>query len=147
MSTVQEIAYQVLSTSKTPLKSRDIAAKAISGGLFHSNSKDPVGSFAQTLEKNIRDATYNKPELVFVQDKNKRLVSLPNQKTQDNDEVSYSVVTRLPPDLVKKLKVYAYLNFKTESEVVAEIMKNGFDAINKSLSAELKKMVNNPKGN
>ena len=57
-----------------------------------SNSKDPVGSIAGTIEKTIREDKYNSPRLVFIQAKGKRKVGLP---TMESDEGAAGATDRI----------------------------------------------------
>jgi hypothetical protein len=73
-----EAAHKVLREAGRPLPSKEVARRVLSKG-YHSNAQSPVDSIAQTLEKNIRDKVYNRPELQFVQTTSGRMISLPDR--------------------------------------------------------------------
>lgn len=75
--TIQQAARKILEEHGSPLDSRSIARRALEMGFAQSSARDPVQSLAQTLEKNIRDGTYNRPELKFVHQAGRRLIALP----------------------------------------------------------------------
>ena len=77
--TIQEAAAAILKEKGAPMSSRELAAEALSRRAVVSNAKDPEASLGNTLEKNIRDGTYNHPKLVFVRAARGRLIGLPGQ--------------------------------------------------------------------
>jgi undecaprenyl pyrophosphate synthase len=75
--TIQEAARRILEEMGKPLSSRDIAKIALERRMVSSTAQDPIQSHAQTIEKNIRDGSYNKPKLVFLNSPQGRLIGLP----------------------------------------------------------------------
>lgn len=77
--TIQKAAYEILKEKGHPLASKEIAQIALERGLVVSRAKDPILSLAQTIDKYIRDETYNVPRLCFMRDENgRRVIGLPD---------------------------------------------------------------------
>jgi HB1, ASXL, restriction endonuclease HTH domain len=83
MITIQKAAHDILIKKGAPMKSADLAREALELGLVHSNSRNKIQSLSSTIEKNIRDGTYNQPSLEFVYEGPKRLIGLPSWKKLD----------------------------------------------------------------
>jgi hypothetical protein len=79
--TVQEAAARLLREAGKPLPSVELAQRMLRRDLVRSNAQDPIASFAQTIEKNIRGGVYNRPELEFVYTPSGRLIGLPAWST------------------------------------------------------------------
>lgn len=76
--TAQEAAHKLLTESKRPMSAMALASLALERHLAFSKAKRKAYSFAQTIEKNVRDGTYNSPKLKFVYGPNgTRMVALP----------------------------------------------------------------------
>jgi hypothetical protein len=80
---MQQAAFEILKAENRPLLATEIAKRVLEKGLKTSDAKDPINSFAQTLEKNIRDGIYNDPKLVFLHTARGRLVGLPSWEKQE----------------------------------------------------------------
>ena len=74
--TIQEAANSLLQEAGNPMSSKDLARLALDRHMVGSTARDPIQSLAQTLEKNVRDGTYNNPKLKFVHTPNGRLLGL-----------------------------------------------------------------------
>ena len=82
MRNINQAATVILKEANRPLSAKEIAKRALERGLASSNAKDPINSLAQTLEKNIRDDTYNDPKLIFIYSQRGRLIDLPSRKNK-----------------------------------------------------------------
>jgi len=110
--TIQEAAKLILEEEKTPLSSRGIAKRALDRGLVTSRAKDPILSHAATIEKNIRNEVYNKPELIFIKTSNGRLIGLPTWSSQEQvvspKSATYRMVSlNIPIDLYDQIELAA----------------------------------------
>jgi len=140
--TIQEAAYQILKEFGNPLSSKDIASKAIERNMVTSAAKDPNQSLAQTIEKNIREGTYNEPELIFIQTSQERLIGLPGWGsvtpfTENNPKKDLiELRVQIAIELMEKIKLAEQAKLKnTFNETVSLILNNGIS----SLSTEIKK--------
>lgn len=61
--TVQQAACKILEEKNSPMSAKEISKIVLDRKWKSSDSKDPVTSLAQTLEKNIRDGIYNELDL------------------------------------------------------------------------------------
>jgi hypothetical protein len=110
--TIQEAGHQILSEKRQALDSKTIAKLALDRGLVLSSAQDPIGSLAQTLEKNIRENVYNRPQLVFIHEGRRRLISLPGFNESEKltpSRPSFSetqqLTIRIPSELMKKIQL------------------------------------------
>ena len=111
--TIQEVAYSLLSEHKRPMTAKELAEIALERGLVHSSAQKPVDSHAQTLEKNIRDGVYNKPELKFVDGPQRpRLLKLPEWEDQLNTAPS---ILQTPRTLIYRKRAAAEIQPHTVS--------------------------------
>lgn len=95
--TIQEAAHQILKEHQRPLDSKTIAKLALESGLVTSSARDPIASLAQTVEKNIRDGVYNRPQLVFIHEGRHRPIGLPETSAQVKPAVSQHPFSRTVP--------------------------------------------------
>jgi len=139
--TIQEAAYQILKEKGYPLSSKEIAKIAFDRGMVPSTARDPIFSLDTTIQKNIRDGTYNHPALRFLMDKNgRRVVGLPEWK--DKDEV----VRRPPPP--KTVEISAETNDmlelarlaglgSNETETIDRLIREGFKVLKGEIETTL----------
>lgn len=134
--TAQEAAQELLREAGRPMSSRELAKQMLERRMVASTAQDPVFSFASTLEKNIRDGTYNRPALVFVVGPEGRLIALPDGKTKEEAsspvppaKVQSRVQISLPADLVEDLKLATQAGLAhTLEESAAILLKRGLTA-------------------
>jgi len=134
--TIQDVAHKLLQQEGSPLSSKEIAKRALEGGLVSSNAKDPVQSHAATIEKNIRDGIYNKPELVFVQSQEGRLVALPEWETTTIEPARYNstpafreIKIKVPQDIYEKIQLAEQARLaNTLDETVVLLLKKGLSS-------------------
>ena len=111
--TIQQAAYDLLNELGRPTSSREFARMALERGSVRSTARDPVQSLSQTLEKNVREGAYNKPELRFVHESGtgRRLLTLPDRADDRPGEgdgrrsTVKQVTIQLPADLLDQLKL------------------------------------------
>ena len=140
--TIQEAAYKILEEMGKPLNSREIAKIALDRRMVSSTAQDPIQSHAQTIEKNIRDGIYNKPQLVFVNSSQGRLVGLPiwdsnrysapDTKLQNLSELKVHIST----ELLEKIKLADQAKLRNNfNDTVSLVLSKGLSI----LSPEIKK--------
>ena len=140
--TIQEAAFQILKDVQKPLSSKEIAQIALEKRMVSSNAQDPIQSHAQTIEKNIRDDVYNRPNLIFINSSHGRLIGLPvwnsasliakNNVTQKLCELR----AQIPVELLEKIRLTEQAKLKdTFDETVSLILTKGLS----SLATEIKK--------
>ena len=134
--TAHEAAHTLLLEEGRPLSSRELAKRMLDRNMVSSGSRDPVFSFASTIEKNIRDGIYNHPPLVFVNGPGGRLVGLPNwnggpQHTRgtsspDRPSDRPAVPVLLPADLVDQLQLATQARLAASlGETTAYLLRKG----------------------
>jgi hypothetical protein len=141
MVTAQEAADTILRELKTPMSSKDLARLALERGLLRSHAQRPIDSLAQTIEKNIRDGVYNKPELKFVYSPAGRLVALPNWELPEAPHSSPAasatsaaqfkdVTARLPIDIAEQVQLAAYAKVaESFDDTVALLLQRGLASV------------------
>ena len=157
MKTAQEAAHTILGELKAPTASKDLARLALERGLLTSNAQKPIDSLAQTIEKNIRDRVYNKPELKFVYSPAGRLVGLPDWEYSE-PSASTSLATpstpkaqlkeltvRLPIDIAEQVQLATYAKVaETLDDTVALLLQKGLASvaphIEQALMARVRKL-------
>jgi len=133
--TANEAAVVILQEEKKPLHSKEIAKRALDRGLVSSNAKDPVTSFAQTLEKNIREDIYNNPKLIFISSSRGRLIGLPSMNGGTSTKVEYAnqtqaVTLKLPVEIVERIQLASHAKIaNTFEETVILLIKRGLSAV------------------
>ena len=154
--TMQEVACSLLREHKRPMTAKELAQIALERGLVHSSAQKPIDSHAQTLEKNIRDGVYNKPELKFVDGPQRpRLLKLP--EWEDRPQAARSLPqtpstvelkARIPSDLFEQAQLAVQARIADGfDETVAVLLRRGVSAaeadIRRGLMERLDKL---PKG-
>lgn len=134
--TIQQAAARILKEHGAPMKSRDIARIALERGWVTSTAKDPIQSLAATIDKNVRDGTYNSPRLVFVSTPSRRQVGLPGQDVDSaNTAQRKSVTINLPRQLADQLDLAARAGLaESFDETVALVVRKGL----KGLGADIR---------
>ncbi|TVM32344.1 HTH domain-containing protein [Oceanidesulfovibrio marinus] len=146
--TTQEAAAKILEEIGTPLSSKEIAKIALERRMKSSSARDPILSLSQTIEKNIREGLYNRPELEFVRTSKGRLIGLPSwnfsrdfvhdKKTQELSELTALV----PTELLNKIKLADQAKLaNTFDETVSFILTKGLSIITHEIKAELMKQL------
>lgn len=134
MMTAQEAAERILRELKAPTSAKEIARLALERGLLRSGAKKPIDSLAQTIEKNIRDGVYNKPELRFVYGPSGRTVALPEWGNPaviaSTQEPMKEISVRIPADLLEEVQLAAYAKLSgTLDETFAVLLKRGLASV------------------
>lgn len=147
---IQQAAYDILKGENRPLPATEIAKRVLEKGLKSSEAKDPVSSFAQTVEKNIRDGIYNDPKLIFIHSAQGRLVGLPSWEKKDAmPEASltrtHEFTLKVPVELFEKIQLATQAKIaKSFEETVILLLKNGLTTmaskIKEGLSHQLRKL-------
>jgi len=146
--TIQEAAYKILEEMDKPISSKEIARIALEGRMVSSTAQDPIQSHAQTIEKNIRDNTYNNPKLVFLNSPQGRLIGLPawdsiRSPATDNKIPNLSELrVHVSTELLEKIKLADQAKLKNSfDETVSFILTKGlsilFPEIKKGLMEQL----------
>jgi hypothetical protein len=132
--TIQEAGYKILEESGKPLTSKEIATIALDRNMVVSNAKDPIFSLASTLDKNIRDGVYNRPQLSFVHGPQGRKIGLPSWElnppafpdasAKPNNYVELKA--KIPLDLYEKIQLAGQSKVAADfDELVAFLLKKG----------------------
>jgi hypothetical protein len=146
--TAHEAAHTILLEEGRPLSSRELAKRMLDRNMVSSVSRDPVFSFASTIEKNIRDGIYNHPPLVFVNGPGGRLVGLPNwnggpqhtRGTSSPDRPAVPVL--LPADLVDQLQLATQARLAASlGETTAYLLRKGLAASASEIKTGLLKQL------
>ena len=133
--TIQEAAAGILKEKGVPMSARELAAEALARRAVTSNAKDPEASLGNTLEKNIRDGTYNHPKLVFVRSARGRLIGLPGASSEASAEGDVPRRNRgAHRDLgeaVRERARFAFLSglYESEAHAMSDIINSGLPAI------------------
>lgn len=137
---VQEAAYRLLRAEGRPLSSRELARLALERSLVNSSASDPVFSIASTIEKNIRDGTYNRPQLVFLQTVTGRQVGLPSWKPQDisAEPSRRAVAVQIPEELADKIRLAQQARLAPSFDAtVALLLRRGLAAAAPDIKASM----------
>jgi hypothetical protein len=147
---IQQAAYDILKEENRPLPATDIAKRVLEKGMKSSDAKDPIASFAQTIEKNIRDGIYNDPKLIFIHNAQGRFVGLPSWEKKDatpeaNVTRIQEFTLKVPVELFEKIQLATQAKIaKSFEETVILLLKNGLTTmaskIKEGLSHQLKKL-------
>ena len=138
--TFQHTAFLILKEKQRPLSATRIATIAFRRGLVKSWAEDPINSFIQTIEKNIRDSIYNNPELIFVYKNKERLIGLPTKNNTENQKINITIsLNRYQKELVTIIKKV----FKNESdnELYSYFVLTGMDTVKTDLINILTKVM------
>ncbi|MFQ5650718.1 MAG: winged helix-turn-helix domain-containing protein [bacterium] len=141
--TIQQAAFRILHERSRPMSAKEIAQTVLDRKWKKSDSRDPVTSLAQALEKNIRGGVYNDPELVFIRGERGRRIGLPAWKdvrTVPAPDTSSTREIRLyiPETLHDKLHLAAQAKIASSfEETVIVVLQKGLNA----LSAQIKQGV------
>lgn len=146
--TAQEAAAKILNEKGMPLTSDEIARTALERDMVNSRAKDPVRSIASTIEKNIRDGTYNDPPLEFIESNRGRLVGLPGMngvnpehKAQPRDARGRLEVI-VPQRLLEKLHLASQAGIAEDFEgTVSLILEKGLTALRGQVKAGLLRKI------
>ena len=150
--TIQKAAHNLLTQAKRPMAALDVATLALEQGLVHSNAKRPAYSLAQTIEKNIRDGSYNEPELKFIHEQGRRMIALP--EWEDNPQFEKVAVAssptaelsaRIRSDLLEQVQLAAQSKIaESFDNTVALLLRRGLSAeaanIREALMKQLKQL-------
>ena len=111
--------------------------------MVSSNSKNPVFSHATTIEKNIRDGIYNRPQLVFIHSPKGRLIGLPSWETQippdlERKPEEKEIVLRVPHDLYGKIELAAHAQLADSfNDTLLVIIRAGLSAVSDTIKARI----------
>lgn len=143
--TVQQAAANILLEHGEPLTSRKIAEIIIERQWIHSDAENPVLSFSQTLERNIRNAGGN-PKLEFIRKDSVRMIALPNWCLTVNETLILPEETRnevyhleayIPQALASKIKLFNLSIGGTWDDTIITLLKQGMIASKETLLAKL----------
>lgn len=137
--TAQEAAYKILLEAGKPLFSREIAQLALDKSYVSSSAKDPIFSIANTIEKNIREGTYNSTQLVFVKTTDGRKIGLPSMSKEPAQSDSLpetqprthktKLTVELPQELINQVQLaYQAKLANSYDETVAVLIKKGLSS-------------------
>lgn len=136
--TSQEAAHQLLTEAKKPMSAMALARLALGRQLVSSSAKKKIYSVAQTIEKNVRDGTYNNPKLKFVFGRSgERMLALPEW-----DESQQSVRAAVPGPVTAELTAQVQVDVLEQIQLAVQAkVADGFDAtvahlLRRGLSAE-----------
>ena len=154
--TAHEAAHSLLIEEGKPLSSRELARRMLDRRLVSSKARSPIDSLAQTIEKNIRDKAYNRPQLVFVRTADTRLVGLPSHGAsaasvpRENSVVAdvprvrvptaeQPMTLELPPVLTDKVKLAALAGLAaTLEQTAALLLQRGLEVSADEIAAGLR---------
>jgi hypothetical protein len=153
--TSQEAAEVILREVGHPLTSREVAQSALDRQLVHSAARDPIMSHAQTIEKNIRDGVYNRPELIFVSTTKGRAIGLPewngrggrNEAPPDPVPMRAAVArsslsVRVPSDLLKDIELAAQAGIASGLDAtVVHLIRKGLAQERERLQSALRTRI------
>ncbi len=146
---VQQVAHDILKEKNTPMSSKELAKVILNKGLISSNAKDPIQSFASTLERNIRDGVYNKPKLVFIsKERGQRLIGLPSWKKAENNVPTYSVSyqelrLRIPSTLFEKIQWASQAKIANSfDETVVKLLEAAIEVMSTEIREGIEKQIN-----
>lgn len=157
--TAQEAAHKLLNESKRPMTAMALANLALERKLVFSNAKRKAYSFAQTMEKNVRDDTYNNPKLKFVYGANgTRMLALPEWEdhpplgqTSAAPAVAAELKAEIRGDLLEQVQLAAQSKIADGFDsTVALLLRRGLAAeaanIREGLMKQLKQLNASEKG-
>jgi hypothetical protein len=150
--TIQEAAHLLLREElRRPTTSKELAQIALSRAWARSNAQKPVDSLAQSLEKNIRDGVYNKPELKFVHSpQGIRLIALPEwedkggaAQTSAAPASTAELKVRIRSDLLEQVQLAVQSKIaRSFDETVELLLRQGLTAEATEIRNGLMKQLN-----
>ncbi|MBI2850133.1 MAG: hypothetical protein HYX80_03715 [Chloroflexi bacterium] len=106
LKTMQDAAYEILKEMGHPLSSKELARIALARRLVNSQAENKIQSLANTIEKNIRDAKYNNPELIPISSSDGTLIGLPEHKNVIGSAQWWEKISiNVPLELFQKLQL------------------------------------------
>lgn len=152
--TAQEAAHKLLTESKTPMSAMALAKLALERQLVFSYAKKKAYSVAQTIEKNVRDGTYNNPKLKFVYGSHgTRLLALhewenhaPLGQVSAVPPAAAELRAQIRPDLLEQVKLAAQSKIADDFDsTVAYLLRRGLSSeatkIREGLMKQLKQLT------
>jgi hypothetical protein len=132
-----EAAKIILEQVGRPLKATEIVELAFKQGLIASHAKDSVKSFAQTIEKNIREGRYNTPRLEFRGNgrRGDRLIALPSMEQESETEdapqqASQLLSVSLPAEIFESIQLATQAKIAGSfNETVILLLKKGLASV------------------
>ena len=157
--TAQEAAHRLLSEAGRPQAATTLAERMLKRGMVRSNASDPIQSFAQTIEKNIRDGVYNRPALEFVYTSDGRLIGLPAQASgvavtkRGANPVAPKVIApderafvEVSARLLNKLGLVVYAELAASREAAADlVIARGLDAMKDEIASGMRSALSSSK--
>lgn len=145
--TVHEAAHTIIREEGRPMAINEVARQILSRGLRASQSKNPVQSFATTIQKTIREGDYNDPELAFIPPTQRRIVGLPEwqgdpqHQPDARDAVrDEEIRLRVSSDLAMKLRLATQAQIAdSHDETLILILRKGLSALAPEIKAGLLK--------
>ena len=144
MITVQEAAKNLLDEIKQPLSSKELATLILDRKLVSSSAKDPVSSFAQTLERNIRMDSGNSPRLAFIQTNEGRKITLPEIDSIDfesnqTQDASTKITIKISQKLLEKINLINRIeNSNNLEDTIIRLIKKGISSSTSDIINQLK---------
>lgn len=140
--TIQQAAAEILKKNGSPMKSKELAKQALELNMVApSKAKDPIQSMSQTLERNIRMNTGNKPQLKFIYTKQGRYISLPKtDEIKKYEECTTQLIKiELSKSVLKKIKIYEISeNYKSLEDTIVDLIKKGLESTSEDFIEKLK---------
>ena len=131
-----KIQDSILNEVKKPISSKELARLALERRMVRSAAQDPVQSYAQTIEKNIRDDTYNNPKLIFIHKPQGRLIGLPEWESNPPEietNIPYSLIelkARIPVELFEKIRIAEQAKLQNNfDETVTMLLSKGLSSV------------------
>ncbi|MCC6503550.1 MAG: hypothetical protein IT362_10515 [Deltaproteobacteria bacterium] len=124
---IQEAAELLLKEEGAPLTSQEIAKRALDRGMVTSTARDPIFSHKSTIDKNIREGIYNKPELRLILTKAGRFIGLPAWDKKNDNLQPIEKSSSFDSQRTISLKISEGLFEKIQLATQAKIA-DGFDA-------------------
>lgn len=146
--TVQQAALEILREVNRPMSAKEISRIIVNRGLASSSARDPVMSFAQTLEKNIRGETYNEPTLVFILTQTGRQIGLPAWKNTDDTvrpsiSATKGISLQIPVELLDKIHLAVQAKIAGSlDETLISILKMGLISLGPEIKQRLSRQLN-----
>lgn len=138
--TVQESAYLILKKENKPLHSKEIAKRILEKKYVKSWAIKPIDSIVQTLEKNIRENRYNKPELVFHYKSGQRLIwLLKNKMINSEDRIITISINNSEKIMIRYLE--ELLEFDSDRDLNTFLFKTGIETIREKIKIMLKNEI------
>jgi hypothetical protein len=133
---IQEAAKRILEEHGQPSPARELAKIALERGWATSNAKDPVASLGNTIDKNIREGTYNTPKLIHIGTGRNRQIGLPGwtstlaQTSPDQAKTKATLSVDIPIELLKKLQLASQAGIAADfDETVSLLIQEGISSL------------------